>query len=57
MFTAICKRNCIFRGKYWEEGEVYKGKAEPPSHFEVTGRPAEDKPATKEKKNEPEGGK
>ena len=60
MFTAICKKNCTFKGKYWEEGEVYKGKTEPPSHFKITERPAEVKPAPKQdapKKNEPEAGK
>lgn len=56
MFTAICRKNCTFKGKYWEEGEVYKGKAEPPSHFEITERPAEEKGAAKknEPKNEPD---
>ena len=39
MFTAICRKNCTWHGKYWEEGEFYKGKAEPPHHFEITERP------------------
>lgn len=55
MYTAICKRNCIWCGRYWEEGEAYKGKVEPPSHFEVTERPEPGKAAPK--KSEPEGGK
>jgi hypothetical protein len=55
MYTAICKRNCIWNGRYWEEGEAYKGKAEPPHHFEVTERPEPGKAAPK--KAEPEAGK
>lgn len=57
MFTAICKRNCIWCGRYWEEGEAYKGKVEPPSHFEVVERPEPAPGKAAPKKMEPEAGK
>lgn len=55
MFTAICEKNCTFHGKYWEKGEVYKGKAEPPAHFRITERPKAEEPKKPEeppRKNE-----
>ncbi len=48
MFTAICRRKCTFRGKYWEEGETYRGNAEPPDHFEITEGPKNRKKDKKE---------
>ena len=53
MYKAVCRRACFWQGHYWEKGTRYEGGTQPPSpHFEVTGRPAEEKGAAK--KNEPD---
>lgn len=54
MFTAICKKNCTWHGKYWEEGEEYRGRAEPPHHFEITARPVEAKPEPPKEPSKPD---
>lgn len=44
MIKAKCKQNCIWKGKYWEAGEVYEGTSRPPRHFDVISGPEEGTP-------------
>lgn len=51
MIKAVCRKTCIWKGRYWRAGEVYQGAAVPPRHFTVTDEAAEKTAPKRTKEN------